>query len=249
MAGTGIRSSLVLPLLTVCAVLAVAVYLQSGAELALPDDPSGVAAALEPAIERSDEPAFGMPPIEHFSETVTRPLFMSTRRPPEPGAPTAATPERATTVLPALEVSGIVISPRERLALLARGRSSEVIRVFEGELVEGWVVRSILPDRVILERDGRQQELMLKDKAPRAPDRRKRKRTPDRQSQTERRVLSPAQRPLEPTSPSSAPIDHPPFPSPIRTMFTYRRRSEGPRGDLGPAGRTVLPTSWPIRRA
>ncbi len=197
MAGTGIRSSLVLPLLTVCAALAVAVYLQSSAELALPDDPSGAAAALEPAIERSDEPAFTMPPIERFSETVTRPLFMSTRRPPEPGAPEAAAPERATSALPALEVSGIVISPRERLALLTRGRSSEVIRVSEGELVEGWVVRSILPDRVILEQDGTQQELKLKDKAPRAPDRRKRKRTQDRQSQTELRAASPAQRPPE----------------------------------------------------
>lgn len=197
MAGTGIRSILVLPLLTVCAALAVAVYLQSSAELALPDDPSGAAAALEPAIELSDEPAFRMPPIERFSETVTRPLFMATRRPPEPGAPAAAAPERATNALPALEVSGIIISPRERLALLARGRSSEVIRVSEGELIEGWVVKSILPDRVILEQNGTQQELKLKDKAPRAPDRRKRKRTQERQSQTERRAISPAPRPAE----------------------------------------------------
>ena len=197
MAGTGIRSNLVLPLLTVCAALAVAVYLQGSAELALPDDPSGAAAALEPALELSDEPAFRMAPIERFSETVTRPLFMSTRRPPEPGAPAAAVPERATSALPAFEVSGIVISPRARLALLARGRSREVIRVSEGELIEGWVVRSILPDRVILEQNGTQQELKLKDKAPRAPDRRKRKRTQDQQSQTERRVTFPAQRPPE----------------------------------------------------
>lgn len=197
MAGTGNRSSLVLPLLAVCAALALAVYLQSSAELALPDDPSGAAAALEPALELSDEPAFRMAPIERFSETVTRPLFMSTRRPPEPGAPAAAVPERATSALPAFEISGIVISPRERLALLARGRSREVIRVSEGELIEGWVVRRILPDRVILEQNGTQQELKLEDKAPRAPDRRKRKRILDRQSQSERRATSPAQRPAE----------------------------------------------------
>ncbi|MCZ6522534.1 MAG: hypothetical protein O7A68_01525 [Alphaproteobacteria bacterium] len=197
MAGTGNRSSLVLPLLAVCAALALAVYLQSSAELALPDDPSGAAAALEPALELSDEPAFRMAPIERFSETVTRPLFMATRRPPEPGAPAAAVPERATSALPPFEVSGIVISPRERLALLARGRSREVIRVSEGELIEGWVVRSILPDRVILEQNGTQQELKLEDKAPRVPDRRKRKRTLDRQSQSERRATSPAQRPAE----------------------------------------------------
>jgi hypothetical protein len=209
MASPGLRSRLALPLLGLCAALAAAVYLQAGSELSLPDDPAIAVAPVTPALELGDEPALAMAPIEHFSETVTRPLFMATRRPPEPGAPVVATPEPARSSPLALELSGIVISPRERVALLVRARSGEVIRVSEGELVGNWVVRSIHPDRVILEQEGKRQELRLEDKAPRAPKRRKRqpgqeRQVQGRQDQTGRGATSPAEPPPQGELPAGA---------------------------------------------
>lgn len=198
MASPGTRSRLALPLLGLCVALAITVYLQAGSELSLPDAPANAGAPLAPALELGDEPTLAMPPIEHFSETVTRPLFMSTRRPPEPGAPVVVAPETARTSPLALELSGIVISPRARIALLIRARSREVIRVSEGDLVGDWLVRSIQPDRVILEQNGKRQELKLEDKARPIPKRRKQRPGQERQvreqqDQTRRGATSPAQ--------------------------------------------------------
>jgi len=207
MAAPGVRSRLALPLLALCAALATAVYLQASNELSLPDEPAVAAAPLAPALALGDEPALAMPPIEHFSETVTRPLFMSTRRPAEPGAPVEPPPRAARSSPLALELSGIVISPRERIALLVRARSGEVIRVSEGELVEDWMVRSIQPDRVILEQNGTQRELKLEDKTPRPPERRQRPLRQERQERrpdSERGATAPAEAPPQVEVPAGA---------------------------------------------
>lgn len=163
-----------LPLLLLCVLLGYVVYIQAQATLPLPPEPRVTAAPVGDAAEPPVEPEFSMPPLENFAETLARPLFMNTRRPPEPGAEPVALepvskpePPKPTPKLVGVELSGIVITSASRVALIRSGRGREVVRVTEGEEIDGWTVETIDPDRVVLRQDDAFEELTLKDKAGR----------------------------------------------------------------------------------
>jgi type II secretory pathway component PulC len=157
-----------------CLFLGIFVYLQTS------NDRFGPTTIETATIEPAKIPAlpvavaFQMPPIEDFSETLDRPLFSKIRRPPapEPDAP-APEPEKKQTVK--VRLAGVVISPRERVALVQEPRVKEITRLREGQEIEGWVLERILPDRIVLRFGELREEVKIEGEVRRAPTKRKKK--------------------------------------------------------------------------
>lgn len=160
----GITTSLVF----LCAVLGGVIYLQVNAELPLPPAPE-VASGAAPSPQPQPPRSFSLGPRAEFAETIDRPLFMSTRRPPVPGLvepePDEEPPPAPPATLPGFALRGVVISPEERFALLQVAGAAELRKVNVGEQVDGWEVASIGPNRVVLKQGAVVHELTLKDEA------------------------------------------------------------------------------------
>jgi hypothetical protein len=125
-------------------------------------------AAAEPADEQRVPPSeagvtiesgFTMPPIAAYAEVLARPPFAETRRPPPP-ASRIDYPARLGGAL-----VGVIIGPAGRHALVEHGEPARLTRVVEGQEIDGWTIRSILRDRIILLRDEASGELKIKDRA------------------------------------------------------------------------------------
>ena len=105
-----------------------------------------------------------MKPLDDFSEIAQRPLFIPSRRPlppnTEPPRPGPRTAERHRFTL-----KGVVIVGDERMAVLVnqRRRSRTVLRVVEGQQIDGWLVEAIMPDRVVLRQGETREEVALRD--------------------------------------------------------------------------------------
>ncbi|MCH7775909.1 MAG: hypothetical protein IH878_05125 [Gemmatimonadetes bacterium] len=156
-------------LIGLCLILGGVIYLElsfgpshPAASPIAPDPP-------EPAVLLVADPGFTMKPLDDFSEIARRPLFIPSRRPlppdtepPRPG-PRKAERHRFT-------LKGVVIVGDERMAVLViqRRRSRTVLRVVEGQQIDGWLVEAILPDRVVLRQGETREEVALRDilKAP-----------------------------------------------------------------------------------
>ncbi|MEE8515751.1 MAG: hypothetical protein V3T02_03840 [Alphaproteobacteria bacterium] len=114
------------------------------------------------------QPRFAMPPITTYPETVKRPLFSPSRQPPEQ---TTEIPEPKP--VPDQDIkarlSGIIITPEGRFALLQKPQETEAIRIREGQNFEGWVVKSIQADRIVLNRGESTQVVMIEDEIRKAP--------------------------------------------------------------------------------
>ena len=68
---------------------------------------------------------------------------------------------------------GVVISTDRRLALLRRASGPEVLRVSEGQEIDGWRVATIEPDRVVLRQGDAVEEVTLEDQIEQAPTQRR----------------------------------------------------------------------------
>ncbi len=114
-----------------------------------------------------------LPRIDEFAETVVRPLFMATRRPPEPeeveveAEPTVGAQRNLFNLL------GIVISSDERVALVTRRRGGDFLRLVVGQRVDGWLVVAIEPDSMTLSQGDATEVLKLTDAT--RPKRRKKR--------------------------------------------------------------------------
>ncbi len=111
----------------------------------------------------SPAPLFALADRESFSETLTRPLFMPNRQPPDlesaPALPAtrAATPNANRYVL-----SAIIIVDDERIALLTDTATGALSRVREGESLAGWQVEEIREDGAVLTNGDTREELSLR---------------------------------------------------------------------------------------
>jgi general secretion pathway protein N len=211
-----------LQLLVLCALLGYVVYIQANAKLPIPSEPAAAPRPTDGAGTPVAEPEFAMPPLEDFTETLARPLFMDTRRPPEPGEEPVAEeapppePPKATAKLAGLELSGIVITSKARVALIRKVRAGELLRLSVGEQVDGWTIDAIRPDRVILRKNEIVEELVLKDKARQRRDRRRRDARPTAQTETRPAPRTvdprPQSQPQRPNTAADPPAATPPRP-------------------------------------
>jgi len=86
---------------------------------------------------------------ELLAVALARPLFSSTRRPPQAAAPDSAT----NSDLADMRLTGIVTEPDHHVAIFAVN-GAKPLRVTEGEAVSGWRIDSITPHEVSLSGPG-----------------------------------------------------------------------------------------------
>ncbi len=166
-------------LLSICVGLSYLIFQQVEGGLPIPDlslaaRPASTAASPAMAGPAPRDPP-RLEPLDAFSEVVERPVFFRTRRPPDPEAeppPQAEAASKADFVL-----SGLIISGKDRLALLRPVRSATVERVHEGEEIDGWLVQAVHADRVVLKRGETVQEILLEDQPPPPKPKPRRRRT------------------------------------------------------------------------
>ncbi len=114
-----------------------------------------------------------LPPLAALSETIDRPLFVDTRRPPDVGTSEALATAAPIPLGPSasFSLSAIVITEDERAVLLTHPQSGALTRVAEGETVAGWRLDKVENDRVIFSKDGETQEAALRTFGPPPPRR------------------------------------------------------------------------------
>jgi len=104
-------------------------------------------------------------PLARFSEVWQRPLFMADRK------PVAATDgEDASSNIGDLELTGIIMTPGLRMALLRDRGKDTTVRVKEGTaLTDGhWTLTSLTARSAVFDNGGEHRELTLKVAAPEA---------------------------------------------------------------------------------
>lgn len=124
--------------------------------------PAAPAVAVEPRV----------PALSELTQTLDRPLFTADRKPP---AAVDSTPESEIPAVaaaapggPSLELSAVVINGARRLALLQeRGAGATMIHAEQGQTLDGgWLLKEVLPERVILSRGGIEHEIVLRKFQP-----------------------------------------------------------------------------------
>jgi general secretion pathway protein N len=123
------------------------------------------ATATQPAT--GENPAAGLKPLdekEEYAEVKERPLFRPDRRPPTDDAEgVAAAPPEAPGELNGMDLTGILISPTLSTAWVKDPAQPLPVRLRPGETLVGWTVQEIGTDRLVLERQGKTDTLILRD--------------------------------------------------------------------------------------
>jgi general secretion pathway protein N len=104
-------------------------------------------------------------PLARFVEVWQRPLFMADRKPVA-----AAGDDDSASNIGDLELTGIIMTPGLRMALLRDKGKDLTVRVKEGSpLAEGhWTLASLTPRSAVFDNGGEHRELTLKVSAPEA---------------------------------------------------------------------------------
>ena len=103
--------------------------------------------------------------LGEYEETVNRPLFAKTRRPPIVTSTDGK--EIRPSEIDKLVLTGIVIGPDKKLAILMNGVSRNEIRLQEGHAFQGWRLDQLATDDVTFSREGETRKLPLyKEKQP-----------------------------------------------------------------------------------
>ena len=95
---------------------------------------------------------------ELLAVALARPLFSSTRRPPQAAANDSATDSD----LADTRLTGIVTEPEHHLAIFTVNGAAKPLRLTEGEALSGWRIESITPNEVSLSGPGGTKTLQPK---------------------------------------------------------------------------------------
>lgn len=162
------------PLILLCLALGGLLYYLAAEPLSI-RPPSAIERSARELPELSKFSAREETDLAAFEETVSRPLFAESRRPPD--ADTTAPPIEAEPV-PAPKIKakplrhtliGIFMLEDNKLALLRANRKGAIVRVGVGDEVDGWKVVAITPEQIEIERDGTTQILVPKATAREKP--------------------------------------------------------------------------------
>lgn len=119
------------------------------------------AVAPSPAAVEGKKPAAhpGLAPIEAYITIVERPLFIPGRRPIMAETVAPAAPGS----LPALR--GMIMSDERTAAVFQLPDTAQYVLGAKGEMVGGWRIEDITPDRVVLSNNAARRVLQLEDLA------------------------------------------------------------------------------------
>lgn len=156
-------------LLALCAALADA--LMEELEAAPQPGPvvTGARSKSDSAVQSSTRAVFKAPSLTQLSAITARPLFFEGRRLPVP------TPEQKAAAKPLQDAKvvlyGVIITPDQRVALIQPASTGEVAHVSVGQMVEGWRIKEIMPDRIVLIQGDQIEEVQIKEVVPPKPRR------------------------------------------------------------------------------
>ena len=129
--------------------------------------PSAAPAAktAAPAPAPATQSVSDLPALDDLSATRERPLFSSTRRPPEVEAPTqAAAPITEAASMP-FELVGIVLGSDMSAAIFRNTDSKEETRVSKGEKIGNWSVEDVSERAVVLQGGEKRVRMRLFDES------------------------------------------------------------------------------------
>ncbi len=108
-------------------------------------------------------------PVESYSQMVDSPLFIKGRKPPV-AVDVEEIDNQDAGRIEDLYLVGIY-SAEERIVALfnQKGKGGKYLKKAKGDDVSGWMLEEIKADKVILERDGKKQTLMLRTPKPKQP--------------------------------------------------------------------------------
>ncbi len=110
-------------------------------------------------------PQATLPPRDELYETLARPLFTASRRPPEPDPPRQDQPDDESSIAAGpdeLHLVGMMRDGKTRNRALIRASGQPIaVWVDEGQDVEGWTLQSVERDRVVVRRNAQTAELRL----------------------------------------------------------------------------------------
>jgi hypothetical protein len=161
--GTKPEFALTIPLGIVCAVLALALVVESyffprsGVRVG---PPASVSGEEKPPGDLEPEDVFELPQVDEFSAFVDRPLFVEGRKPPPPESEQPQANQQQETSPLTLLLMGVMLSPRGEMAILAEPTGKNR-RVKKGGTISGWRLVEIKPDRATLQRGEERKELVL----------------------------------------------------------------------------------------
>ena len=113
--------------------------------------PSGEPADLVPVDSQADSnvQAIKMPPITTYREISERPLFTEGRRPPPP-AKAAVNSVKSVQIASQWKLTGVVLAGDDSVAHVQGVRDRKTQRLKKGMRLNGWELRSIDADKVLL---------------------------------------------------------------------------------------------------
>lgn len=109
---------------------------------------------------------FELPQLARYAEVTSRPLFHEDRRPEEDsgGADQGADPDLqqvANLEPPPVTLSGVIITPEMRVAMLTHNQRNEQLALKPGETLDGWTLESVEERRVVFASGGASEPLLL----------------------------------------------------------------------------------------
>jgi hypothetical protein len=126
--------------------------------------------SIESAPSQTDAVPEPPPAKEEYASVIERPLFLPDRRPPPDEPELAEEPEpEALTELDGMDLNAVVITSSTVSAWVRRPNTRDAVRLRLGDEFEGWTVHTIEPDRLVFERQGETDELILRDYANAPP--------------------------------------------------------------------------------
>lgn len=142
-----------------------------------PDSADAQLTPAETPAQPTENPLDLLTPLEEKDEyliVTERPLFRPERRPltEEPEEGTAAESEPPSD-LARLDLNAILITPSESSAWIRDPTKKELVRLRPGDDLGGWSVLEIHTDRLLLERQGEKDTLVLRDYKNMPPPQRK----------------------------------------------------------------------------
>ena len=128
------------------------------------DAPTSESAGINSAPIPSEALLEPSPAKEAYASVSERPLFLPDRRPSPDEPAEAEEPEpEALTGLDGMDLNAVVITPSTVSAWVRRPNTRDAVRLRLGDEFEGWTVQTIEPDRLVFERQGDTDELILRD--------------------------------------------------------------------------------------